>query len=111
MQELTGFCVGTVPPLGHRIRLPTLVDAELLKYSTVVGGSGRRQAFFRWTELTRFVHLIDRPTTVAYGTCSLEFTIISVSWVGCRRRVVVVFFRGLAPLAVKGGLFNSVCVC
>lgn len=46
VQELTGFSVGTVPPLGHRIGLPTLVDAELLKYPTVVGGSGRRQALW-----------------------------------------------------------------
>lgn len=42
VEELTGFSVGTIPPLGHRIRLPTLVDAELLDYSTVIGGGGRR---------------------------------------------------------------------
>lgn len=42
VEELTGFSVGTIPPLGHRIRLPTLVDAELLDYSMVIGGGGRR---------------------------------------------------------------------
>lgn len=108
VQELTGFCVGTVPPLGHRVRLPTLVDAELLKYSTVVGGSGRRQALFRWTERTRFVNLIDRLWHTVPAL--VNFSITSVAWVGFRRRVVVVFCRGFASLAVKGGLFNSVCV-
>lgn len=42
VEELTGFPVGTIPPLGHRKPLPTLVDAELLKYSTIVGGAGCR---------------------------------------------------------------------
>ncbi|CAM9410412.1 unnamed protein product [Ectocarpus fasciculatus] len=42
VEEVTGFPVGTIPPLGHRTRVPTLVDAELLKYSTIVGGAGRR---------------------------------------------------------------------
>ncbi|CAM9446248.1 unnamed protein product, partial [Ectocarpus sp. 12 AP-2014] len=40
VEEVTGFPVGTIPPLGHRTRVPTLVDAELLKYSTIVGGAG-----------------------------------------------------------------------
>ena len=43
VEELTGFSVGTIPPLGHRIRLPTLVDAGLLEYSTVIGGAGQRR--------------------------------------------------------------------
>lgn len=46
MEELTGFPVGTIPPLGHRKRLKTLVDAELLKYSTIVGGAGCRWVVF-----------------------------------------------------------------
>lgn len=46
MEELTGFPVGTIPPLGHRKRLPTLVDAELLNYSTIVGGAGCRWVVF-----------------------------------------------------------------
>ncbi|CAN0541787.1 unnamed protein product, partial [Ectocarpus sp. 8 AP-2014] len=40
VEEVTGFPVGTIPPLGHKTRVPTLVDAELLKYSTIVGGAG-----------------------------------------------------------------------
>ncbi|CAN0094218.1 unnamed protein product [Scytosiphon promiscuus] len=42
VEEVTGFPVGTIPPLGHRTRVPTLVDAELLKYSTIIGGAGLR---------------------------------------------------------------------
>lgn len=42
VEDVTGFPVGTIPPLGHRTRVPTLVDAELLKYSTIVGGAGLR---------------------------------------------------------------------
>lgn len=42
VEDVTGFPVGTIPPLGHRTRVPTLVDAELLKYSTIVGGAGRQ---------------------------------------------------------------------
>eukprot|EP00903_Cladosiphon_okamuranus_P019713 g18115.t1 len=42
VEDVTGFPVGTIPPLGHRTRVPTLVDAELLKYSTIIGGAGLR---------------------------------------------------------------------
>ncbi|CAN0230799.1 unnamed protein product, partial [Pylaiella littoralis] len=42
VEDVTGFPVGTIPPLGHRTRLPILVDAQLLKYSTIVGGAGLR---------------------------------------------------------------------
>ncbi|CAM9428464.1 unnamed protein product, partial [Sphacelaria rigidula] len=40
VEELTGFEVGTIPPLGHRVPLPILVDKEVLQFSTVIGGAG-----------------------------------------------------------------------
>lgn len=40
VEELTGFRVGTIPPVGHRTRLKTLVDVDLLNYSTLLGGAG-----------------------------------------------------------------------
>lgn len=36
----TGYCVGCVPPIGHRKLLPTIVDAAVTAVDRVAGGGG-----------------------------------------------------------------------
>jgi prolyl-tRNA editing enzyme YbaK/EbsC (Cys-tRNA(Pro) deacylase) len=48
--ELTGYPVGAMPPFGHRIPLPTWVDAARVRPGLeVVAGGGARDALIRVT--------------------------------------------------------------
>ncbi len=47
VQELTGYPVGAVPPLGHRQPLEVLVDPDVLKHQVVYGGGGSDRALMR----------------------------------------------------------------
>lgn len=47
VQELTGYQVGAVPPLGHRQRIPVLVDPAVMDYPVVYGGGGSNKALLR----------------------------------------------------------------
>ncbi len=42
----TGFVIGGVPPLGHPEPLPTLFDADLLRYAEVWAAAGTPHAVF-----------------------------------------------------------------
>ena len=44
--EQTGFAVGGVPPLGHRVPLPTLIDRSLGRFETVWAAAGAANALF-----------------------------------------------------------------
>lgn len=46
VQQETGFSVGGVPPVGHRQRLPTWVDASLGRFETVYAAAGSPHAVF-----------------------------------------------------------------
>jgi len=46
---VTGYVVGSMPPFGHRVRLPTLVDAGVGGLDVVYGGGGGVQAMMRLT--------------------------------------------------------------
>ena len=35
VREVTGFSIGGVPPLGHEVDLPTIVDESLLRFPVV----------------------------------------------------------------------------
>jgi prolyl-tRNA editing enzyme YbaK/EbsC (Cys-tRNA(Pro) deacylase) len=45
-REATGFVVGGVPPFGHRVPIPVILDDELLRYETVWAAAGLPDAVF-----------------------------------------------------------------
>jgi Cys-tRNA(Pro) deacylase len=55
--EITGYIVGSMPPFGHRQRLPTLVDPAVLELDVIFGGGGDIDAMMRLTpqELLRVI--------------------------------------------------------
>jgi prolyl-tRNA editing enzyme YbaK/EbsC (Cys-tRNA(Pro) deacylase) len=46
VRDRTGFAIGGVPPLGHRIALPTLIDEDLLQYEEVWAAAGTPHVVF-----------------------------------------------------------------
>jgi prolyl-tRNA editing enzyme YbaK/EbsC (Cys-tRNA(Pro) deacylase) len=46
VRRATGFSIGGVPPLGHRERLRTLVDEDLLNFTVVYAAAGTPNAVF-----------------------------------------------------------------
>jgi prolyl-tRNA editing enzyme YbaK/EbsC (Cys-tRNA(Pro) deacylase) len=51
----TGFAIGGVAPVGHGIRLQTLIDAELMRFDAIWAAAGSPNSVFRLTpdELVR----------------------------------------------------------
>lgn len=47
--NITGFPVGTVPPFGHKEKLDTLLEANVLKQNEILGGGGAINALMRLT--------------------------------------------------------------
>lgn len=41
VQDVTGFEIGAVPPIGHLNPLTVLIDKRVLQHSTVYGGGGK----------------------------------------------------------------------
>ncbi len=46
VREVTGFAIGGVPPVGHRIAPLTVIDADLMGYRTVWAAAGTPHAVF-----------------------------------------------------------------
>lgn len=46
VKRLTGFGIGGVPPVGHEIQPPTLIDQDLLQFDTVWAAAGTPHAVF-----------------------------------------------------------------
>lgn len=46
VREVTGFAIGGIPPLGHAQALRTLIDQNLLRYTTVYAAGGTPNAMF-----------------------------------------------------------------
>lgn len=46
VRDETGFAIGGVSPLGHRVRLPTFADETLLRYELVWAAAGAHDAVF-----------------------------------------------------------------
>lgn len=44
--RVTGYEIGGVPPVGHPIQLPTLIDVSLERYETVWAAAGAHNAVF-----------------------------------------------------------------
>lgn len=46
---ITGFVIGSMPPFGHRQKMPTLVDRTILELDLIFGGGGDIDAMLRLT--------------------------------------------------------------
>jgi prolyl-tRNA editing enzyme YbaK/EbsC (Cys-tRNA(Pro) deacylase) len=46
VREVSGYAIGGVPPAGHKTRLKTYVDEDLLQYKTVWAAAGTPNAVF-----------------------------------------------------------------
>lgn len=44
--QVTGYSVGGVPPFGHKQTIRTLIDEDLLKYSTIWAAAGTPDSLF-----------------------------------------------------------------
>jgi prolyl-tRNA editing enzyme YbaK/EbsC (Cys-tRNA(Pro) deacylase) len=44
---ITGYIVGSMPPFGHRQKLPTLIDPAALAWEIIFGGGGDIDAMMR----------------------------------------------------------------
>jgi prolyl-tRNA editing enzyme YbaK/EbsC (Cys-tRNA(Pro) deacylase) len=55
VREMTGFAIGGVPPVGHRVPPITLIDDRLMDYPVIWAAGGTPNAVFRLTpaELVR----------------------------------------------------------
>lgn len=47
--DITGYPVGTVPPFGHKSRLPTIIEAQVMAQDVVYAGGGAINALMRLT--------------------------------------------------------------
>ena len=45
--DITGYLVGTVPPFGHRQRLPTIIEARVMTQKEIYAGGGAINALMR----------------------------------------------------------------
>jgi Cys-tRNA(Pro) deacylase len=57
-RDITGFAIGGVPPFGHKTRLPTYIDQDLLNFEVIWAAAGTPNAVFAVTpeELVRASH-------------------------------------------------------
>ena len=55
-REATGFAIGGVPPFGHKTKLPTYIDEDLLQFEIIWAAAGTPSAVFPITppELVKF---------------------------------------------------------
>jgi Cys-tRNA(Pro) deacylase len=51
VREMTGYAIGGVPPIGHRVPPKVLLDADLKAFESVWAAAGTPNAVFRLTPL------------------------------------------------------------
>jgi len=49
VRERTGFVIGGVAPIGHREKMITIIDEDLLQFQTIWAAAGHPKAVFRLT--------------------------------------------------------------
>ena len=49
VKQSIGFVIGGVPPIGHRNKLETYIDEDLLNYEEIWAAAGTPNALFKWT--------------------------------------------------------------
>ena len=47
VRDLTGFAIGGIPPVGHKNKMETYIDQDLLQYPVVFAAAGTPNAVFR----------------------------------------------------------------
>ncbi|MCK5634339.1 MAG: hypothetical protein KAI06_04600, partial [Anaerolineales bacterium] len=45
----TGYAIGGVPPVGHDVPIPMVIDQDLLEYDEIWAAAGTPNAVFRLT--------------------------------------------------------------
>ena len=40
MKEFTGYDVGAVPPVGHKMQIRAFIDEKVMTFDKVIGGGG-----------------------------------------------------------------------
>ena len=72
VRAATGYTIGGVPPLGHPLPLPTLIDASLGRFAAVYAAAGHPHCIFA-TTLEELLRLTDGAAheTLATGHESL----------------------------------------
>ena len=45
-REVTGFAIGGIPPIGHKQKIQTFIDQDLLKFDEVWAAAGTPHAVF-----------------------------------------------------------------
>jgi len=40
VKEFTGYDVGSVPPVGHKTQIRTIIDEKVMSFDKVIGGGG-----------------------------------------------------------------------
>jgi Cys-tRNA(Pro) deacylase len=48
-RQVTGFAIGGVPPFGHKTRLPTYIDQDLLNFEIIWAAAGTPNTVFAIT--------------------------------------------------------------
>lgn len=58
VREKTGFAIGGIPPLGHKEKILTYIDADLLSFETLWATAGTPNAVFnlKSSELVNLTH-------------------------------------------------------
>jgi prolyl-tRNA editing enzyme YbaK/EbsC (Cys-tRNA(Pro) deacylase) len=46
VREITGYAIGGIPPLGHPVPMPTVIDEKLLEFDTVWAAAGTPRCVF-----------------------------------------------------------------
>ena len=46
VRETTGFAIGGIPPLGHKTKIKTYMDEDLMQYDEIWGAAGTPNAVF-----------------------------------------------------------------
>ncbi len=49
VRQHTGYSIGGVPPVGHRTKLETLIDEDLLRHPSIWAAAGHPHAVFEMT--------------------------------------------------------------
>jgi prolyl-tRNA editing enzyme YbaK/EbsC (Cys-tRNA(Pro) deacylase) len=47
--EKTGYAIGGIPPVGHKVKITTLIDKDLLELTEIWAAAGTPHAVFRLT--------------------------------------------------------------
>lgn len=46
VRDITGYAIGGIPPLGHPVEMPTVIDETLLRFDTVWAAAGTPRCVF-----------------------------------------------------------------